>query len=847
MSKKHNKSDLTVRTGSDLSDGTVLLLNEVETLIEEFRLRAFHQVNTELVLLYWRIGSQIRQGILKEDRAEYGKQVLESLGHQLTIALKPGQSVTVGDVVTLTVRDPSLSGGLQNVSYTVVSGNDLAAIATGLKNAVNANSALSTLGVTATSASATVTIKSTSANPTVYRDATAATAKEYIDLNVCPNRIETIGVTGTKTTSDVLTVVFIDSGLSGGTRTINYSVQAGDNLTSFATGISNAINADTGLQGIGVSSTSSGQIVSISSNSPNRTTIRTSTNANATEVLKQGLPPNGTQTAIIGGTKTTGNVLTITVYDAGLAGGSKAINYTVQGGDTLATMTSGLAAAITADTSLAAIGVSATAVSTVVNIKSNSQNATTYTSSLSGGATATIALARTIGAQLSAYNNVNELTSIAAGGPVRFQASTNKALKSASVNSNPATLTTTKNFVRDEALSSGVSAASVAATDGANNTKTNTYQVNVNPVPTQNLTYDANGNMTSDGTNTYKWDAENRLIEIDYPGSGNKSEFVYDGRGAGTKIVETVAGTVTETRQIVRFNSQIFEERDAAGNTTKQFSACGQTLINGAAPSNYFYSKDHLGSTRELVSATSLASSYTFGPYGTVLKNSELVIADFQYAGYFVHSRSNLILTSFRAYKPFNGRWLNRDPAGELAFLNLFAYVSGNPISMIDPLGLDVGYSGGAFQQLTGIEPAFWQAPNGMGCRSVVNSYLGLGQGDVPELHADKCWFGSMAANQKDIDAFKCDCAKVVWTKIGPLPPNQTNMPSSGPVNGNPNGMLGSTDYNYAAFDESKNAWVGAYNRDFGHIYTACPRPAPSFGQITCVTCRKGPRTGMSN
>ena len=604
-----------------------------------------------------------------------------------TIALKPGQSITVGDVLTLTVRDTALSGGSQNVSYTVASGNDLTAIATGLKNAINANSALSTLGVTATSATATVTIKSTSANPTVYRDATAATAKEYLDLNICPNRIETIGVSGTKTTSDVMTVVFLDAGLSGGTKTINYSVQAGDNLTSIATGISNAINADTSLQGIGVSSTSSGQIVSISNNSPNVTTIRTSTNANATEILKQGLPPNGTQTAAVGGTKTTGDVLTITVYDAGLAGGSKAINYTVQGGDTLATMTSGLASAITADSSLTAIGVSATAVSTVVNIKSTSQNATTYTSSLSGGATATITLAKTIGAQLSAYNNVNELTSIAAGGPVRFQASTNKALKSASVNSNPATLTSTKNFVRDELLSSGASAASVAATDGANNTKTNTYQINVNPVSTQNLTYDANGNMTSDGTNTYKWDAENRLIEIDYPGSGNKSEFIYDARGANTKIVETVGGTVSESKQFVWIGGSRAEERNAGGVVQKCILSRGETNSAG----NNFYSLDRLASVREMTDGTGAVNAqYSYGIFGVTSKLQGGQEATNNYGGYYRHARSELMLTAFRALNTKLGRWISRDPISENGGVNLFAYVGNNPASLTDPSGLVV-------------------------------------------------------------------------------------------------------------------------------------------------------------
>lgn len=602
-----------------------------------------------------------------------------------TISLKPGQSITTGDVLTLTVRDPSLSGGLQNVSYTVGAGNTLTNIATGLKNAINANSALSTLGVTATSATATVTVKSTSPNATVYNDSTAATAKEYIDLNVCPNRTETIGISGTKSTSDVMTVVFLDSGLSGGTKTINYTVLSGDSLTSIASALSSAINADTDLQGIGVSATSSGQIVSIANNSPNVTTIRTSTNANATEILKQGLPSNGTQTAVIAGTKTTGDILTITVYDVGLSGGSKAINYTVQSGDTLATMTSGLASAITGDASLIAIGVSATAVSTVLNIKSNSQNVTSYTSSLSGGATATISLAKTIGAQLSAYNNVNELTSIAAGGPVRFQASTNKALKTASVNSNPATLTSTKNFVRDESLSSGASAASVAATDGANNTKTNTYQVNVNPVSTQNFTFDANGNMTSDGTNTYKWDAENRLVEIDYPGSGNRSEFVYDGNRRNTKIVETVSGSVTNTQQFIWCGSRRCEERDETGNSIKKFFDYGETI----AGASYFYAKQHLHSVSELTDGSgNIQAQYTFDPSGRSYKLQGGLESDFQFGGYFKHFRSQLNFAVYRAYDARLGRWISRDPIHERGGINLYSYVENNPSSYTDFLGL---------------------------------------------------------------------------------------------------------------------------------------------------------------
>ena len=56
------------------------LLGDLRRLIAEARQDVARQVNSALVLLYWRIGKRIRQDILKEKRAEYGERIVSALG-----------------------------------------------------------------------------------------------------------------------------------------------------------------------------------------------------------------------------------------------------------------------------------------------------------------------------------------------------------------------------------------------------------------------------------------------------------------------------------------------------------------------------------------------------------------------------------------------------------------------------------------------------------------------------------------------------------------------------------------------------------------------------------------------
>jgi len=68
------------------------LLSDIKSLIDESRYRVASAVNAELTALYWNIGKRIKTDILKNERAEYGKQIVATLSQQLTLAYGKGWS-----------------------------------------------------------------------------------------------------------------------------------------------------------------------------------------------------------------------------------------------------------------------------------------------------------------------------------------------------------------------------------------------------------------------------------------------------------------------------------------------------------------------------------------------------------------------------------------------------------------------------------------------------------------------------------------------------------------------------------------------------------------------------------
>lgn len=308
------------------------------------------------------------------------------------------------------------------------------------------------------------------------------------------------------------------------------------------------------------------------------------------------------------------------------------------------------------------------------------------------------------------YNNLNELTKRSVGERVNFigTATDTSTPVTVNVSGSPATMSGS-GFNGYGIASSNSPVVPIVARDNAGNRATNRYWV-TNLVVTgiaEVQAYDLNGNLVADAsggtTNTYEWDAANRMTAMERVTSGarvSRSEFTYDGLGRRVKIVEKDgSGTVTSTKHFVWCGLELCQERDVTGSTiTKQFFPQGEVRSG----TKYFYTRDHLGSIREVTDISgSVLARYDYDPYGFRTKISGSFDCDFGFTGHYFHAASGLCFALFRVYDPNTGRWLNRDPLAERGGVNLYEYVGNNPSLWVDIYGLIKW--GGVFRATAGI------------------------------------------------------------------------------------------------------------------------------------------------
>ena len=78
-----SKRAVLTKTGIPAVKNTgVEIFDDIRKIIESARVRVATYVNTELTMLYWKVGERIRREILREKRAEYGQEIVATLSQQ---------------------------------------------------------------------------------------------------------------------------------------------------------------------------------------------------------------------------------------------------------------------------------------------------------------------------------------------------------------------------------------------------------------------------------------------------------------------------------------------------------------------------------------------------------------------------------------------------------------------------------------------------------------------------------------------------------------------------------------------------------------------------------------------
>jgi len=201
--------------------------------------------------------------------------------------------------------------------------------------------------------------------------------------------------------------------------------------------------------------------------------------------------------------------------------------------------------------------------------------------------------------------------------------------------------------------------------------------------------YDANGNLTSDGVNTYAWDADGNPAKL------NSLGLTFD---ALDRMVELKSGSsYTQLLYGTLGNKLALMSGQALARAFVPLSG-GDTAVYKSSGLAYYRHGDWQGSSR-LASTTSRTVYYdgAYAPYGE--NYAETGTTDRNYTGQNqdILSTGSYPLYDFlhREYHPAWGRWVSPDPAGMNAVAagnpqtwNRYAYVANNPTTFIDSLGL---------------------------------------------------------------------------------------------------------------------------------------------------------------
>jgi RHS repeat-associated protein len=245
----------------------------------------------------------------------------------------------------------------------------------------------------------------------------------------------------------------------------------------------------------------------------------------------------------------------------------------------------------------------------------------------------------------------------------------------------------------------------------------NRYQAVSSGQKADTLQYDADGNLIRDGQWTYTWDAENRLITMESSAiakaaTSKRLEFTYDSqsRRIGKKVYALQGNRwspITDVRFVYDGWNLLAELStdhrplftylwglDLSGSLQGAGGVGGLLMATerGGSVSQRYMVYDGNGNVVALIDAQTgnALDRFRYDPFGNEVgsSNHRSIRNPFRFSTKYQDEEIGFLYYGYRYYQPASGKWLSRDPIGEVGGYNQYSLLDNDPNNSCDYLGM---------------------------------------------------------------------------------------------------------------------------------------------------------------
>lgn len=233
------------------------------------------------------------------------------------------------------------------------------------------------------------------------------------------------------------------------------------------------------------------------------------------------------------------------------------------------------------------------------------------------------------------------------------------------------------------------------------------------------LSYDATGNLLSDGIHEWTYDAKGRMASVTRDIRGLRdneriesflaTDYAVNGLGQRVAKHQAIAQNLTERHYAYDNAGHMIGEYDRLGRVSEETIYLGDipvAVMQGSAKDcdgwfrnqerdDIFYiASDQLQAPHIITDSEGREVwSWHHDPFGngqpsSTVEGFSLLSYDQRFPGQTYDEETGTNYNMARDYNPATGRYIQSDPLGLAAGVNTYGYVGGNPVNRIDPRGL---------------------------------------------------------------------------------------------------------------------------------------------------------------